>query len=284
MTRLFRRDFADNFFVYAVVSRRSHGVSIGLNLNPDKVCNFDCVYCQVDRRTPPVVREVDQARLIDELEDMLDRVLSGDLFEHPRFLDTPPALRRLNDIAFSGDGEPTTCPEFPEIVAKVAEVKRRRALADVKMVLITNATRLHHPPVRAALEIFDGNQGEVWAKLEAGTEDYYRQVERTTIPFQKVLDNIALAARARPVVIQALFLKMHGEPPTPQELEAFCDRLNEIRAGGGQISLVQVYTVAREPAEAFAQPLADAQVDAISTLVRKRTGIPAESYYGYGGE
>src|SRR3954447_19747651 len=115
-----RRTFAENLYVYAVVSRRSKGVSIGVNLNPDKVCNFDCVYCQVDRKTPPVVREVDEARLLAELDDMLDLVTTGRLFEHERFRQTPPALRRLNDIAFSGDGEPTTCPRFPEIVRSAA--------------------------------------------------------------------------------------------------------------------------------------------------------------------
>src|SRR6266699_4757227 len=80
-----RRTFEDNRYVYAVVSRRSKGVSIGINLNPDKVCNFDCVYCQVDRKTPPVVREVDETRLLEELDEMLDLVTMGRLFEHARF-------------------------------------------------------------------------------------------------------------------------------------------------------------------------------------------------------
>ena len=47
-----RRDLGENRYVYAVVSRRARGLSIGVNLNPDKVCNFDCPYCQVDRTTP----------------------------------------------------------------------------------------------------------------------------------------------------------------------------------------------------------------------------------------
>src|SRR5262245_5578617 len=96
-----RRTFQENLYVYAVVSRRSKGVSIGINLNPDKVCNFDCVYCQVDRKTQPLVRDVGVPRLLEELEEMLDLVTSGELFEMERFCDTPPALRRLNDIAFS---------------------------------------------------------------------------------------------------------------------------------------------------------------------------------------
>src|ERR1700692_1746039 len=134
-----RRTFEEFQSVYAGVPRRSQGVSVGLNLNPDKICNFDCVYCQVDRRTPPTVRDVDVPRLLDELEEMLDLVESGGLFEKERFRNTPNPLRRLNDIAFAGDGEPTTCPEFLPVVEAVAAVPKRRGLDPVKLVLITNA-------------------------------------------------------------------------------------------------------------------------------------------------
>jgi wyosine [tRNA(Phe)-imidazoG37] synthetase (radical SAM superfamily) len=275
-----RRSFDDNRYVYAVVSRRSKGVSLGVNLNPDKLCNFDCVYCQVDRTTPPLVRDVDRTRLLHELEELLDVVQSGELFTLPRFEATPLAFRRLNDIAFSGDGEPTTCPQFLEVVTAIADLKRRRGLDDVKLVLITNASQFHKPMVAKALAILDANQGEIWAKLEAGTEAYYQQVDRSTVPFRRILDNITEAAKVRPLVIQALFLRMHGQPPSAEELEAFCDRLNEIVAAGGHISLVQVYTVARTPTESWVTPLSDAEVDAIVALVRRRTGLGAEPFYG----
>jgi wyosine [tRNA(Phe)-imidazoG37] synthetase (radical SAM superfamily) len=277
-----RRTFVDNLYVYAVVSRRSKGVSIGVNLNPDKVCNFDCVYCQVDRKTPPLVRDVDVPRLLEELEDMLDLVVTGQLFTMDRFQDTPAPLRRLNDIAFSGDGEPTTCPEFLEIVQAAARIKKRRGLDDVKLVLITNASMFHRPKVAEALAVLDANHGEIWAKLEAGTEAYYQQVDRTTIPLRRILDNITAAARLRPLVIQALFLRLHDQPPPAEELEAFCDRLNEIRRAGGTIKLVQVYTVARVPAEMYAGPLRNAEVDGIVALVKERTGLAVEAFYGPG--
>jgi wyosine [tRNA(Phe)-imidazoG37] synthetase (radical SAM superfamily) len=262
-------------------------VSIGLNLNPDKVCNFDCVYCQVDRTTPGPVRDqergsdgVDPGRLRDELEETIDLVHSGRLFDLERFRETPPELRRLNDVAFSGDGEPTTCPRFAEVVDLAADARRRHGLDEVKLVLITNATQLHRPRVQQGLATLRRNNGEVWAKLEAGTEEYYRLIDRTTVPFRRILDNITAEARLAPLVIQAMFLRLHGEAPPAAEREAFCDRLNEIVSAGGRVKLVQVYTVARRPAEEYVAPLDAAEVDSIVDLVRRRTGLAAEPFYG----
>ncbi len=277
------RRFETNRFVYPVLSRRSRGLSLGVNLNPDKVCNFDCIYCQVDRTRQSETRFVEIQPLLTELDDMLSLVASGEIYETAKFKATPKELRRLNDMAFSGDGEPTTYRNFDEIIEKCAELKRRHGLDDVKMVLITNASMFHRPHVERGLRILDENNGEIWAKLEAGTEDYFKLVDRTPIPFQRILDNITAAAKVRPLVIQSLFMRVAGEPPSEAELAAFCDRLCEITAAGGRLKLVQVYTVARRPAEEFVAPLSDAEVDAIVSLVEGRTGIPAEAFYGSQG-
>jgi hypothetical protein len=134
--------------------------------------------------------------------------------------------------------------------------------------------------VQRGLEILDRNNGEIWAKLEAGTDEYYHLIERTPIPFRQILENITAAARVRPLVIQALFMRVAGEPPSQAELEAFCNRINEITAAGGQLKHVQVYTIARRPAESYVTPLSDAAVDAIVALVKSRTNLPAIGYYG----
>jgi len=253
---------------------------VGVNLNPDKVCNFDCIYCQVDRTTQSETQFVEIAPLLQELKETLQLVASGELFQLEKFKNTPPQFRRLNDIAFSGDGEPTTYKNFDEIIAACAELKRRLGLDAVKIVLITNASMFHRPHIQRGLEILDQNNGEIWAKLEAGTEEYFKLVDRTPIPFRQILDNIAAAAKIRPLVIQALFMRVHGQPPSAEELEAFCDRLNEITAAGGKLKLIQIYTVARRPAESFVAPLSDAEVDAIVELVRRRTGLLAKAFYG----
>ena len=277
---LHQRTFRTNRFVYPVLSRRSGGISLGVNLNPDKICNFDCIYCQVDRTRQSETRLVEMDALLVELEAMLRLVSSGELYESDEFAATPAPLRRLNDIAFSGDGEPTTYRNFDEIIAACAAVKDRLALERVKMVLITNASMFHRPHVERGLEILDAHQGEIWAKLEAGTDVYYHLVERTPIPFHQILDNITAAARLRPLVIQSLFMRIAGEPPSTAELDAFCDRLNEITAAGGKLKLVQLYTVARKPAESFVTPLTDAEVDSLAALVTQRTGLPTASFYG----
>jgi wyosine [tRNA(Phe)-imidazoG37] synthetase (radical SAM superfamily) len=274
------RRFEQNRFVYPVLSRRSEGISIGVNLNPDKVCNFDCIYCQVDRTTQSETRFVGTEQLLAELEDTLLLAASGELFEHEKFRLAPPEFRRLSDIAFSGDGEPTTYKNFDRVIADCADVKRRLGLDAVKMVLITNASMFHREHVQRGLAILDENNGEIWAKLEAGTAEYFQLVDRTPIPFQQILDNITAAARVRPLVIQALFMRVADKPPAPEELAAFCNRLREIQSAGGQLKLVQVYTVARKPAESYVQPLTDDEVDSIVTLVESRTGIPAQAYYG----
>ncbi len=274
------RTYRENKFVYPVLSRRSGGISIGVNLNPDKVCNFDCIYCQVDRRSEAETQFVETDRLLAELDAMLRFVNSGEIFQDAKFADVPAPLRRLNDLAFSGDGEPTTYRNFDEIIAAAAALKTKHGLDGVKMVLITNATMFHRPAVERGLAILDAHNGEIWAKLETGTEEYYQLVERTKIPFRRVLDNIAAAARRRPLVIQSLFMRIHGDPPPPSEIAAFCDRLNEITAAGGAIKFVQVYTVARQPAESFVAPLTNAEVDQIVQTVRERTGLPAEPFYG----
>jgi wyosine [tRNA(Phe)-imidazoG37] synthetase (radical SAM superfamily) len=274
------RRFEHFRFVYPVLSRRSGGISIGVNLNPDKICNFDCIYCQVDRTRQSETTFVEMPALLAELDAMLGLAASGKIFATEKFAAVPEPLRRLNDVAFSGDGEPTTYRNFDEIIAACAELKRRHGLADLKMVLITNASMFHRPHVQRGLEILDQNQGEIWAKLEAGTDDYYKLVERTPIPFRQILDNITAAARIRPLVIQSLFMRIAGESPPAAEQAAFCDRLNEITAAGGKLKLVQIYTVARRPAESFVTPLTNAEVNALVELVRGRTGLPAAAFYG----
>jgi wyosine [tRNA(Phe)-imidazoG37] synthetase (radical SAM superfamily) len=273
------RQFQTNRYVYPVLSRRAGGISIGVNLNHDRFCNFHCVYCQVDHSQPAAAERVDLQRLAAELDCTMDEVVSGRIFEGPKFAHTPERLRRLNDIALSGDGEPTASADFAGVVDVCAAVRRRRKLDSLKIVLITNASLLHHEHVRDVLRILDANGGEIWAKLDAGTEAYYRQVSRSAVPWRRILDNLRETAIVRPIVIQTLWMRIHEALPATGEIEAYCDRLQEILEAGGRISLVQTHTVARKTAERWATALTNIEIDGIAHQVRQRTGLPVEAFY-----
>jgi wyosine [tRNA(Phe)-imidazoG37] synthetase (radical SAM superfamily) len=267
-----RRDLDRNVYVYAVVSRRARGLSVGVNLNPDKVCNFDCPYCQVDRTTPGGPSKIDVPALAAELDAVLDRVQAGTLWQTPPFDTAAEPLRRLADIAFAGDGEPTTPVEFPEAARAARTARDRHGLA-IPLRLITNATMLDRERVRRALPDFD----ELWCKLDAGTEAYFRLVDGTRFPFAKVLDNLLSVAKERPIVVQSLFLAWDGRGPDDAEIEAYVGRLSHIVAEGGRIDDVQVYTVARRPADARVGALDLAALEQIAERVRA-VGLRASIY------
>lgn len=268
------RVYKDFTYVYPVISRRSHGLSIGVNLNPDKVCNFDCVYCEVDRKTPGKVSRLDMSQMRDELVAMIRFAKDGGLAMEPKFNELPPYLsRNVKDIAFSGDGEPTMVANFDECVQMVADVRQEESLEHTKIRLITDAAGLDTGSVRRGLEIMDANNGEIWAKLDAGTEDYYQQVNRTNVRFDRILKNLSETAKTRPIVIQSLFFKIRGEAMPAEELAAYCGRLQDITTSGGQISEVHLYTIARPTPVDFAEKLAKNELEKMAETVGENTGL-----------
>lgn len=272
------RSFWDFTYVYPVVSRRSRGLSIGINLNPDKVCNFDCVYCEVDRVTAPKTRVVDLLQVRAELAAMVDLALSGKLAEDPKFREAGDLTRIIRDIAFSGDGEPTLVPNFDECVAVAVDIRRSRHLDATKIVLITDSAGLDKASVRRGLELMDANNGEVWAKLDAGTEAYYRLVNRTSVSFDRILSNLRMTAIARPIIIQSLFLRVRGELMPAAELDQYCQRLVELVSAGAQIREVHAYTIARPTPENWVSRLTAEELGTLAEHIRTATGIPVRIF------
>ena len=298
------RTFAENKYVYPVLSRRARGISVGINLTPDRVCNFNCVYCQVDRTNYIPHAKVDIKRISSELKETLESVISGRLFTIPPFDNTPVELRHLSDIALSGDAEPTTFTDFYEVVEEVIRVKqfvipakagiqslsksldshlhgndRSKGFSDsIKFVLITNASCLNRLRVQDAIDLMYRYNGEVWAKLDAGSEDYFKEISRSHISLSDILRNIIMTARRHPVVIQSCFNRLAGTLPSHDEIILYCNRLKEIKGYGGMVRLVQLYTVARPPAEEYVTPLTEDELNLIAREVRKIVDLPAEVF------
>jgi len=270
-------------YVYPVVSRRAGGLSIGLNLSPTARCLFACVYCQVagemNIKSQKREQEIDIPQLESELREMVCMVVSGELFQDEIFRRTPTNKRILRDIAFSGDGEPTLCSQFPEIVQRVVAIRAERCPETTKLIAITNGSCLELPSIREALRIIQTNNGEVWAKLDAGTEEHFRTVSRSSLPYEKILSNLVSTAKEFPIVIQSCFLSLRGITPSVEEVRAYITRLREIADAGGTIQRVQVYTVARQPPEPWVRALSDGRIDEIAATIRRETNLVVETFY-----
>jgi len=278
-----RRQWRDCLYVYPVISRRARGLSIGVNINPDKRCNFGCLYCQVDRHIRRNLTEVDLDRLAAELELALAEAAGGRIWAEPQFARTPPQMRRINDIAFSGDGEPTARCEFDAAVKVAADAKAAAGLADVKIVIITNSSHLASPQMARALPILDANNGEIWAKLDAGTQELFDVINRPhpAVRLDDIVSGITAVAVGRAVVIQTLFFRIDGKGPGQAEIAAYAARLREILAGGGRIKLVQLHTIARGPMSPSAGALPDNELDELAQAVRQALPeVHVEAYYG----
>jgi wyosine [tRNA(Phe)-imidazoG37] synthetase (radical SAM superfamily) len=271
------RDFLENRFIYAVISARARGLSLGVNMNPDGYCNFDCAYCEVDRRTAARESDLDVDVMAAELRRTLALVRSGGLRERPGYHGLPSELLQLRHVALSGDGEPTLSPKFAEAVEAVVHVRALQGLPCFKIVLITNATGLNLPQVQQSLRYLT-RQDEIWAKLEAGTQGYMEKVNRSQVPLETVLGNILNLGRQRPVVIQGLFPAVHGEGPSPEEIEQYARRLLELKEGGAQISLVQIYSATRPMPHSECSHLPLKSLSCIAQTVRKVTGLNVEVF------
>ncbi len=271
------RDFLNNRFVYVTVSPRARGLSVGVNLCPDKQCNFDCVYCEVNRSVPPRDQTLDIAAMNDELESTLRLIHEGGLTLLPQFRSLPPHLLTLKHVCLSGDGEPTLCPNFLDVVQSVLHLRALGRLLFFKVVLVTNSSALDRPEVQEALQFFT-RQDEIWAKLDAGSDEYLRKVNRTEVPREKILSNILLTARKRPVVIQSLFAAIEGEEPSINEIDAYAECLKELVRQGAQISSVQIYSATRPMFHDECEHLSLRRLSQIAQTVRSKTGLKVEIF------
>ncbi|MFZ5556358.1 MAG: radical SAM protein [Pseudomonadota bacterium] len=247
------RDSVGLTYVYPVVSRRARGVSIGINLNTNNACNWRCVYCQVPglvRGAPP---PVDLELLERELAAFLQEVLHG------RFMAdrVPEDLRRLNDVAFSGNGEPTSCREFDRAVERVVRVMASAGVpAAVKLLLITNGSLVRRRPVQRGLAAMSRRNGEVWFKLDGGRPADWARINDIRTTRERVRENLLAAARACPTWVQTCVFRWDGRDPSAAWREAYLEFLRDALQYGAPLRGVHVYSVARQSMQPEAARLA----------------------------
>jgi wyosine [tRNA(Phe)-imidazoG37] synthetase (radical SAM superfamily) len=229
-------------YVYPVVSRRAGGVSIGINLNTNNACNWACVYCQVPNLTRGVAPATNLPQLKTELNQLLQNVLQGDFME--RFV--APEHRVLQDIAFSGNGEPTGAAAFPEAVEIVLEaVERFELQGKIKLVVISNGSHTQEEKVQAALKRLAACGGEIWFKLDRGTREDIFRINKIHLDPELILKRLAAAAQICPTWVQTCMVAWDGVPPGEAEVNAWLGLLERAVKSGTPLKGVLLYSLGR---------------------------------------
>lgn len=236
------RDATHMTYVYPVVSRRAGGVSVGINLNPNNACNWRCIYCQVPNLKRGAAPTIDLTLLESELTTLLSDILQGDFMQTR----VPEDVRRLNDIAISGNGEPTSAKEFPEVIQTIGRVMKRFGLVHkIKLVLITNGSLLSREPVQLGLKRMSKLGGEVWYKVDAATREGMAHINNTRQSLKKTAEHLSLAAGLCPTSIQTCVFAYDGAPPAVAAQQAYLDFLAGLVAQGLKFNGVLLYGIAR---------------------------------------
>jgi hypothetical protein len=257
------RDSAGLRYVYPVVSRRAGGVSIGINLNPNNACNWRCIYCQVPDLTRGTAPPVDLPLLEKELGGFLHELQHGDFMQR-----IPPEARCINDIALSGNGEPTSAQEFSEVIELIARLKP----ADLKLVLITNGSLMQRDNVQQGLRRMAQLNGEVWFKLDRASEAGMALVNDTKMTIDKVWQNLATAIACCPDTwLQTCWFALDGAAPGRQDEDDYLVFLSTLLSAGIEPRGVLLYGLARPSLQKEAPRLSalpSGQMEAFAARIR----------------
>jgi len=269
------RDSAGMTYVYPVVSRRAGGVSVGVNLNPNNACNWACVYCQVPDLIRGTAPEIDLVQLESELRALLAGILHGDFMQTR----VPEGVRRLNDIALSGNGEPTSAKAFPQIIELIGRVMADFDLVGkIKLVLITNGSLADRPHVQNGLRKMAALNGEVWFKFDSATASGMRTVNQTRISPDKQFERLAAAAQLCPTWLQTCVFALDGAPLPDAEQAAYLAAVERIRRDAIPIQGVLLYGLARpsmQPQAKRLSALPAAWLEAFAEKIRA-AGLPVK--------
>ncbi len=265
-----RRDSAGLLYVYPVVSRRAGGVSIGINLNTNNACNWACLYCQVDNLTRGGPPPIDLDRLERELAGFLEEAVHGDFMQRQ----VPPEARHLMDIAFSGNGEPTSAPEFAAAVGRVgAQLERFGLRGKLMLRLITNGSLLHRPEVQAGIRQLGELGGEVWFKIDRAEAADIALVNGVPLLPEKIARNLELSAGLAPTWVQTCWFALDGESPSAAARQAYCALLAPLAE---RLQGVHLYGLARPSLQAAAPRLSRLPAEVLAAFaseIHEKTGI-----------
>jgi len=231
------RDIFKTRYVYPVVSRRAGGLSLGINLNTNNACNWQCVYCEVPNLTRGKPDPIDLNLLRSELKDWLKNIIKGDfIYKH-----TDPDTK-FKDIALSGNGEPTACEEFKSVLRVIEEeFTACKCPTDIKIRLITNGSYLSEREVHDAWREMLLEK-EIWFKIDSVNSEAIKQLNQVNLNQNQIKRNLDAALSVSSTVIQTCLTKINNELPSANEIQ---DYISFLKPYENLINSIHLYSLAR---------------------------------------
>ena len=269
------RELSGLKYIYSVISRRAGGLSIGINLNVNNACNWQCIYCEIPNLTrgspPPIELDV----LENELRLFLHDIIHGDYMERHVAIED----RHLKDIAFSGNGEPTSAAEFPQVILIVKKILQEfDLLHKIKIRLITNGSLMHEASVLKSIEMLEEINGEVWFKVDAATEETIKTVNQVNLKPNQILERLLNTANICPTFVQTCIFMINGKSPDDKDIDAYIELINKAKK---IIKGVHLYGLARPSLQPRAGDLGRISEDELKNIAKKSIGLNIPTTVSY---
>ena len=258
------RNIFQGKYIYPVVSRRAGGLSLGINLNTNNACNWQCIYCEV----PNLVRGKPEPINLQELESELDYWL--DQIINKSFLSQYTKSRtEFKDIAFSGNGEPTASKQFKDVIGilikKINEYK-----LDKKIIirLITNGSYMANPVIQESLSLISNFNREIWFKIDGVKELDIQTVNQVNLSLATIKKNLEAALNNGPTVIQTCFFKLNEKLPSLESLGAY---INFLKLYENKVKGIHLYSLARlseQPSQNKLTRLTKSELEVIASKIK----------------
>jgi len=269
------RELSGLKYIYSVISRRAGGLSIGVNLNVNNACNWQCIYCEIPNLTrgspPPIELDV----LEDELRFFLHEIIHGDFMEKNVAIED----RHLKDIAFSGNGEPTSAEEFPQVILIVKKILEEfNLLHKIKIRLITNGSLMHKESVLEGIQVLAKMNGEVWFKVDAALEENSKVINQVNIKPQQAIDRLKRCSEICPTFVQTCIFTIDNKEPNNKEIDAYIKLIDSAKKS---IKGVHLYGIARPSMQPEAYRLGRVNINVLENIADQLHNNGIESTVSY---